>query len=178
MRYITFLRAINVGGHVVRMETLRTLFEGLGFLNVETFISSGNVIFEASSKNRKAMEGKIEKALQAALGYEVATFIRTPAEVGAIARTRPFPAPAMAAAAALNVGLLKEPLSSPAKQALRGLETNIDAFKTIGSELYWMCARKQSESKISNAVFERVLKVQATFRNTRTMERLATSFEA
>jgi len=44
-RYIAFLRAINVGGHTVKMDTLRALFESLGFLNVETFIASGNVLF-------------------------------------------------------------------------------------------------------------------------------------
>ena len=50
-RFIAFLRAINVGGHNVKMEELRVLFESLGFTNVETFIASGNVIFEADSEN-------------------------------------------------------------------------------------------------------------------------------
>ena len=46
-RYVAFLRAINVGGHTVRMDALRRLFETWGGVNVETFISSGNVVFEA-----------------------------------------------------------------------------------------------------------------------------------
>jgi uncharacterized protein (DUF1697 family) len=63
-RYFAFLRAINVGGgHVVKMDRLRQLFESLGFSNVETFIASGNVIFESSSRNAKNLEAKIEKAL-------------------------------------------------------------------------------------------------------------------
>jgi uncharacterized protein (DUF1697 family) len=45
-KHIAFLRAINVGGHTVKMDTLRQLFESLGFTNVETFLASGNVIFE------------------------------------------------------------------------------------------------------------------------------------
>lgn len=178
MRYIAFLRAINVGGHVVKMDALRARFERLGFRNVETFIASGNVVFEAGSQDKAAMERRIETDLETALGYEVTTFIRTSEQVVAIARSRPFPGPAMAGALALNVGLLKEPLSAPARQALGALATDIDDFKPIGSELYWMCARKQSESKISNAVLERALKIKATFRNLRTIERLAAKYPA
>ena len=63
-KYIAFLRAINVGGHTVKMDVLRQLFESLGFANVETFIASGNVIFESKAGNVKALEKKIETCLQ------------------------------------------------------------------------------------------------------------------
>src|SRR5687768_4657369 len=89
-RYIAFLRAINVGGHTVKMDRLRQLFEELGFANVETFIASGNVIFETRSTKMPALEKKIERHLHAALGYEVTTFIRTPAELTAVAALQPF----------------------------------------------------------------------------------------
>ena len=59
-RYAAFLRAINVGGHVVKMEVLRAAFEDLGFAGVETFIASGNVIFETRAKDLVAVERKIE----------------------------------------------------------------------------------------------------------------------
>lgn len=59
-KYIAFLRAINVGGHNVKMDELKKYFESLGFSNVETFIASGNVIFEASAKDAAKLEKKIE----------------------------------------------------------------------------------------------------------------------
>ncbi|MDO8754830.1 MAG: DUF1697 domain-containing protein, partial [Anaerolineales bacterium] len=80
-KHIAFLRAINVGGHNVKMGHLRQLIESLGFSNVETFIASGNVIFEATAGNTKNLKKKIETCLHEALGYEVATFIRTDAEL-------------------------------------------------------------------------------------------------
>ena len=83
---------------------------------------------------------------------------------------------AMASAAALNVGLLKEPLAQPARQALANLRTEVDDFQVNGRELYWICLKRQSESRISNAVFERTLKVKATFRGMRTMEKLAAKY--
>lgn len=176
MRHVAFLRAINVGGHVVKMDVLRALFAGLGFTNVDTFIASGNVIFESRSKDIGGLERKLEQALQRALGYEVSTFIRTIAEVSRIARYQPFAPSAIASAVALNVGLLKEPLRPPLVEALARLRTDVDDFHTNGCELYWICKKKQSESKISNAVFERTLKIKATFRGLRTMERLAAKY--
>ncbi len=73
-RYFAFLRAINVGGHVVKVDRLRQIFESLGVSSVETFIASGNVIFESTSKSVRILEKRIESGLREALGYEVVTF--------------------------------------------------------------------------------------------------------
>src|SRR6185503_16055156 len=69
-KYIAFLKAINVGGHIVKMDYLRQLFEEMGFSNVKTFIASGNVIFDSASKSGKTMEKKIEEFLHSRLGYK------------------------------------------------------------------------------------------------------------
>ncbi len=61
-RFVAFLRAINVGGNrVVKMDFLRQVFESLGFSRVETFIASGNVVFDTGARNPKMLERKIEK---------------------------------------------------------------------------------------------------------------------
>lgn len=175
-RYVAFLRAINVGGHVVKMDVLKAAFAGLGFTNVETFIASGNVIFDARSKERVNLERRIERALEGTLGYEVATFIRTLAEVAAIARYEPFPRAAMAQAASLNVGLLKGPMDPGLWSAVETFRTEIDEFHLNDSELYWMCRSRQMESKFSNAAFERKLRLSATFRGLKTISKLAAKF--
>src|SRR5438093_11101582 len=92
VRFIAFLRAINVGGHTVKMDDLRRLFESLGCSNPETFIASGNVIFESPVEDVRTLEKSIERHLRTALGYEVATFIRTAPELADIAKFQPFPA--------------------------------------------------------------------------------------
>ena len=51
MKCAAFLRAINVGGHVVKMDALRRHFEQMQFTSVQTFIASGNVVFESSSRS-------------------------------------------------------------------------------------------------------------------------------
>jgi uncharacterized protein (DUF1697 family) len=175
-KHIAFLRAINVGGHTVKMDTLRQLFESLGLANVETFIASGNVIFETKIGNTKALEKKIETCLHEALGYEVSTFIRTDAEVTEIAKYKPFPQSQLDAAGALNIGFLADPLDDLAKKKLISLRTDIDDFHVHGREIYWLCKKKQSESKISNVAIEKALGVKSTLRGVNTVKKLAEKY--
>jgi uncharacterized protein (DUF1697 family) len=175
-RYVAFLRAINVGGRNVRMETLRRHFEELGFARVETHIASGNVVFESRSADEARLVKRIEGHLADALGFEVDTFLRTDGEVAAIARHRPFEAAALVRAGAFCVGFLAAPLSAPAREALARLETDIDRLHARGREVYWLCRKRQSESDFSNAVLERRLGVRATFRGMPTVTKLAARF--
>ncbi len=177
-RYIAFLRAINVGGHNVTMEALRALFASLGFSAVETFIASGNVIFQSDSADPFALESRIEGHLLEALGYEVATFLRTPAEVAAVAACKPVPAAARSVAVACNVAFLKAPLTAEAKAKLRGFHTEIDDFYLQGRELYWLCRERQSDSTFSNVAFEKALGARATFRGISTVSKLAAKYPA
>lgn len=177
-RYFTFLRAINVGGHTVKMDVLRQLFESLGFSNVETFIASGNVIFEAKTADGKSLEKKIEKALKETLDYEVATFVRTDAEFTAIAAYKPFPQSLLDSAAALNIGFLADTPEAVTKQKLISLKTDIDDFHIHGRELYWLCRKKQSESKISNVVLEKALGLKTTLRGINTINKMAEKYIA
>jgi uncharacterized protein (DUF1697 family) len=158
------------------MDVLRARFEGLGFSNVETFIASGNVIFEAASGGPAGLQKKIEADLLSSLGYEVCTFLRTDAEVAEVVAHRPFGTRKMAAAQALNVAFLYKPAGARELRALAGLETPIDLFHAHGREVYWLCKKKQSESKFSNAVFEKTLGLRATFRNMNTVRRLAAKY--
>ena len=158
-RYIAFLRAINVGGHHVNMKELCGLFEDCGLSGVESFIASGNVIFTSSSRNIEAVEKRIETHLGKSLGYEVKTFVRTEAEVAAIAAYAPFTVSRMKSAVACNVAFLDKPLDAAALKLLMTMHSDIDDFHVHGREVYWLCRKKQSESKFSNAVFEKTLKI-------------------
>lgn len=175
-RYIAFLRAINVGGHTVKMDRLQKLFAQAGLDEVETFIASGNVVFRSGSRNTRALASRIEKTLGAALGYEVATFIRTDDEVASIARRLPFDESAHRTATAFVVGFLSSPLGSGAVKTLMGLATEIDRFAVHGRELYWLCRNRQSDSTFSNALFEKTFRCKSTFRNMNTLVRLAAKY--
>lgn len=175
-RAVAFLRAINVGGRVVRMSDLKDVFEALGFTGVETFIASGNVVFDARAKNHQAIEKTVEAALEKALGYAVPTFVRTCDELAAIAAMTPFAPDAHADAQAFVVGLLKAPLTGPLTAKAMGFASGVDAFHVHGREVYWLCRERQSDSKFSNAVFERALGVASTWRGMNTMQKMAAKY--
>jgi uncharacterized protein (DUF1697 family) len=172
-RYIAFLRAINVGGHVVKMNRLRELFEALSLADVETFIASGNVIFESSAKNTVSLEARIEERLAEALGYEVSAFLRTDDEVTTIAQYQPFRDEEVKKAGAFVVGFLHKPLDKNAEKVLRGFKSDIDDFHLHNREIYWLCKKRQSESKFSNAAFEKAFGLRSTFRGMNIIKNLA-----
>ena len=155
-QYVAFLRAINVGGHTIKMETLRRHFEALGLAQVETFINSGNVIFETRAAKASSLEKKIEAQLRQVMGYDVAAFIRTPAELAAIAAYQLFPPPP--AGGGLYVAFVQAPSTAPVRQALAAMNTAADQFHVHNCEVYWRRAGGYSDSPFSSSGrFEKLL---------------------
>jgi uncharacterized protein (DUF1697 family) len=175
-RFVAFLRAINVGGRNVTMAALRARFEALGFSNVETLLASGNVIFEAACRDSTTLHRKIEAHLAKSLGHEVSTFVRTDAEVAAIACYRPFTEKKLESALAFNVAFLAEPMDAATSRSVQNFNTDIDSFHVHGREVYWLCCKKQSESTFSNNAFEKALKLRTTFRGIKTIKKLAAKY--
>ncbi|HUE83720.1 MAG TPA: DUF1697 domain-containing protein [Pyrinomonadaceae bacterium] len=176
-RYIAFLRAINVGGHTVRMDHLRRLFEALGFTNVETFIASGNVIFDSQARSATALEGKIEAHLEAQLGYKVATFIRSPAELAAIGNYKPFDSSALESKGnTLYIAFLPDKPPNEGKKKLSSFISDVDELHVAGREVYWLCRTTFRESNFSGAQLEKTLGMPATLRNANTVRKLAAKY--
>ena len=72
MKYLALLRGINVGGkNKVSMPVLKLCFEHLGFLNVTTYINSGNVLFEAGSNDVSELVTLCEAAIEKEFGFHV-----------------------------------------------------------------------------------------------------------
>lgn len=173
-RYIAFLRAINVGGRVVKMDRLREIFEALEFENVATFIASGNVAFESRATNTKTMERRIEKALQAALGYEVETFVRTPAELAAALDHDPFDDGVEGQS--LLLGFLGEAPNATTCRAVADAGTEVDDLRVHGRELYWRCHTRLSETAITPKQLARALGMPTTTRNVTTVRKLVEKY--
>ena len=174
-KYVAFLRAINVGGHTVKMDHLRNLFQAMGFSNVETFIASGNVIFDSKSKNTKALESRIECTLKDNLGYKVATFIRSVSELAAVARYKPFD-DCEADGNVLYVGFVADIPGDESKQRLLSFISEVDDFHIYGREVYWLSRKKLGASDFPGAKFEKILGMPATLRNANTVVKIALKY--
>jgi uncharacterized protein (DUF1697 family) len=177
MRYVAFLRAINVGGHTVRMEALRRHFESMGATNVETFIASGNVIFDTTRRSAAALESAIEEHLRTALGFPVGTFLRTIPEVAAVAAHAPFPESEFAAGATtVYVAFLKKAPDAKVRAAVAALRNPVDDLVVHERELYWLRRNHVGESMLSQGQFEKVKVGDATTRNVTTVRKLAAKY--
>ena len=174
-RYVAFLRGVNVGGRTIRMERLREVFTAAGSSAVETFIASGNVIFDSRATNLPALERKVEAALQSSLGYRVATFLRRVTDLEAIAQHQPFTADATGALGTIHVGFLRAAPGAAERRAILALRTEVDELDVKGSEVYWLVRGRLHDSKLSDAVMGRSLG-ETTMRNRNTIVRLAAKY--
>lgn len=182
-RAVALLRAINVGGHTVTMERLRALFADMGFGGVETLIASGNVLFEARRGDSAKLEARIEATLYEALGYEVATMLRTAAEVDDLLQRAPRGGTTPGAgvdgvAESVMVGFLKTVPRPSAASALEKLETETDSLTLDGRELYWMRTGRISDSKLAGGLLEKTLGTAMTMRNITTVRKIAAKLGA
>lgn len=176
--YVAFLRGVNVGGHRVKMDVLADVFRSLGFENVSTFIASGNVIFETVGADTAAeLETRIEARLRETLGYDVATHLRTPAEVAEIVAFRPFADKEMdAVGQTIHVVFGRVPRSESETEQLLSLRTPMDDFCVRGRETFWLCRGKFTESLVVWPRPGKGVVDASTMRNITMLCRLAAKF--
>lgn len=176
--HAAFLRGINVTGRRVGGETLRAALEAIGLGGVATFRASGNVVFAADRGGARELAGRIEEALEAELGYPVPTFIRSAAQVRAIAAHEPFPSSRIEASKGkLQVALLpKKPAKDAREQALE-LATDSDALAIEGSELFWLPSGGTLESELDQKALGALLG-SWTMRTAGTIRQMSAKFFA
>ena len=157
------------------MDRLKELFEELNLRDVSTFIASGNVIFTADGGGTEALSQKIERHLAQRLGYEVPTFLRSPAELSAIIAFQP---PEVGGAGSSRssdyVIFLRSPASPELRSLFESLGSETDGFRFSGSEIYWRVQGKVSESPLFGKELEKALRgLPNTMRNMTTLRRIA-----
>ncbi len=172
-KYIAFLRAINVGGtSIIKMSDLKKMFESFGLENVQTYIQTGNVIFESEEKDAAVLEEQIERQLEKAWGKKIQLFVRTIREVTAIAKTCPFDPKE---GETVFVVILDEKPGKKNIEALLAFRNEFDDFAVKGKEAYHLrCSREQT--KFVNRSVEQVIGVPGTSRNLTTMKKLAEKY--
>ncbi|WP_242202194.1 DUF1697 domain-containing protein [Aestuariivivens insulae] len=174
--YIALLRGINVSGQKkVPMAELRELLSGLGFQKVQTYIQSGNVIFQASETDIPTLELKIHQAIKNHFGFEVPILIKTPKELQHIFDVCPFEG--QKKENSYFMLLYAQPNASLVETVME-LSNDNESFVITNHCVYFFSALGYGRTKFSNNFFEQKLKVTATARNYKTMLKLiAMSFE-
>jgi uncharacterized protein (DUF1697 family) len=155
-KFAAFLRAVNLGPtRKISSVVLRSLFEELGFEDVATFRTSGNVVFDAG---REPAAGQIEQALGEVLRGEVPVFLRTAKEIHALADREPFPSKVVdASKGKLQVVLLGSKPPVKARKDVLSFATDEDRLVFGDRELYWLPSGGIRDSPLNFRSLEKLL---------------------
>jgi uncharacterized protein (DUF1697 family) len=174
MKYIALLRGINVSGkRKIKMADLRAMCEKMGLQAVQTYIQSGNIIFEDSEEDTAVLEKSLRAEIETTFGFEVPVMVMTQAYLQQVAERNPF----LQKNEELDTKLLHvtflatEPLEDLVK-VLKEKDYGTDEFEVIGNRVYLYFPNGYGRTKLTNAVFEKKLQVAATTRNWRTVGKL------
>ncbi|SDX37695.1 DUF1697 domain-containing protein [Paenibacillus sp. CF384] len=173
---IALLRGINVGGkNKIKMAELREALETLGLLRVQTYIQSGNILFE-SDEDELTLRGKIEALIESKFGLSIRVIIRTADELTEIAANLPFSDEAVKAAEASFEGeclyiamMLDEPNANKVEK-LESYDFKEDRYVIAGRDVYLLFRQSVRDSKLSVQVDK--LNAPVTVRNWNTLTKL------
>lgn len=165
--YVALLRGINVGGkNKLPMKDLAAMFRKAGCTDVETFIQSGNVLFNAPAKVAKQITSVIPAEIEKRFGHRPPFVMRTAAQLSAAIAGNPF--------AQLDEDLLYVMFlaRTPDAERVGGLDaarSAPDEFAVRGAEIYLVLRTGAAKTKLTNAYFDKALATVSTVRNWRTV---------
>lgn len=166
---IAFLRAVNLGRRRVRNDRLVEIFSGLGYHDVWTYISSGNVVFTAAG-TRAALERAIDAAVEAGLGFEATAFVRSRTELRAALAVQPFD---RRSGDTYFVTFLADRPTTAQTAELEALSNDVDTLRVVGRDVHWLMRGTSSDSRLAKRHWERILgERSSTSRNTTMLTRL------
>lgn len=173
--YISILRGINVGGHrLIKMADLKKLLTNLGFKQVQTYIQSGNIVFQSDETNEKTLEELIGSAIKKQYNFDVPTMVKGILELKEIVHQNPFLKDELKELPHLHVTFLDTIPDQEKFDSLANGDYKADEFLLVGKNIYVYCPNGYGTTKLTNTFFENKLKVAATTRNWKTTNELVT----
>jgi uncharacterized protein (DUF1697 family) len=174
--YVALLRAVNVGGTgKLAMADFRAVMKKLGYQNIETYIQSGNAVFDVG-KSAAAVAKELAAALEKHTGAPVGVILRTHEELGRVIKANPFAAEAAADGSRVHGCFLSAAAVEGAKEGLDAIVAKYparrDRFHLAGEMLYLHLPDGAAETKFSGKGLDRILGVAATGRNWNTVLKL------
>ena len=172
IRYIAFLRGINVSGQkLIKMADLKVYFEMPGIRNVVTYIQSGNVLFDAKEADEAMLHKKISAQLEKKLGYEVTLVLRELTDIQEVIKNNPFDKEKTEGKKGLYVTFLSEEPKIELRRVLDAFTNENEYMHLVGREVY-VYSESYGETKFSNTFIEKKLGVSATTRNWATVNKI------
>ncbi len=176
-RYVALLRGVNVGGkNKLPMADLRDIFTAAGCAAVQTYIQSGNVVFEATLDLAERAPEIVTQAIRQRFGYETAVVVRSSEELRQVAASNPFDT--SGDPRFLQVAFLEDAPGPEAVSRLDPQRSPPDAFAVRGRNVHLHYPNGVARSKLTNEYLAAQLRTASTMRNWRTVLTLLEMVEA
>ena len=171
--YVAMVRAINVSGHkIINMGELRDMCEKMGLQNVQTYIQSGNIVFQHLDTLNSILEKIIAEGIKRRFSFDVPVIVKEVSELRRVVKKNPY----------VSKGIDKQNrifVVFPANVPYGIKADNITQFKYDDDEfvifedvVYLYCPVSYGDSQLSNSFFEKKLKLVSTTRNWHTINEL------
>lgn len=170
MKYCILLKAINVSGkNIIKMDKLRAVLESAGFSGVQTYIQSGNIIFEHDEPDTEAIADAIEKLIEREFSISTTAFAYTREMFEQHVNENPFIKDGSSTTDALYIAFLRTMPEAALAAGIKIPHDESEAFVIHNKAVYLYCPNGSGNTKLTNNTFEKKLRVSATSRNWKTV---------
>lgn len=167
--FIALLRGINVSGrNKIPMSELRSLCADLGWEDVQSYIQSGNLVFKAESTQAK-LETELERAIERRFGLSISIVVRAATLWPDYVGDNPHPEASQDESNLVMLALSKAPPKPDAAEKLQERATCGERIVQVRDALWVHFAGGVAKSKLSPALFDRLVGSPVTARNWRTV---------
>jgi len=156
----------------VVMSDLRAIAENLGYRNVRTQVSSGNLVFENEETSVPAIEQALERAFAAFYGKHVDIIVKTADEWRRLVAANPFPKESEAAPDRVGIRIMRDPLRPDLADFLRPYQTDGERVALIDGHVWTHFPGQISLSKLAGQLTPKRMGGIGTARNWNTVKRL------
>ncbi|WP_442603939.1 DUF1697 domain-containing protein [Paenibacillus sp. KN14-4R] len=167
--YCALLRGINVSGHnMIKMAELKKMFEEMGYGRVQTYINSGNILFE-SEEDELTIQERLEQGIKEVFGFQIAVILRTAEEIERILAKCPFVFEELVDKQSIHLTMLRDALTQADYDKMPEVDQGLDQYLIDGREIYVFYHNSILDSKLTKK-FQKL--VPQTARNWKTMMKL------
>lgn len=167
------LRGVNVGGHrKIKMDALRELYESLQMRDPQTYVQSGNVVFQTGDRDLVLLARRIEQAIERKSGFRTSVILRTVSEMRGVIARNPFASRPGVEPNKFLVTFLASRPSAEVRSKLLAIPAAPEELRIDGRELYIYFPNGIARPKLSLPLVERTLAIPGTGRNWNTVTRL------
>ena len=171
--YISLLRGINVSGkNIIKMADFKTRLSSLGFQNVQTYIQSGNIVFDAPTTKVSTLEERISSLIHDVYGFDVPVMVFNSSVWKTVWESNPWLNDPEKDLAYMHVTFLGDKPSGEAINLLAEVEAGKEEFQLMNHWLYLYMPDGYGRAKLTNGFIEKKLKIRATTRNWKTVGKL------